>query len=179
MNVTFHNTAGSNDNNVMLHRMCSIFFFIFLVGGIICAWLAIVRPLRVYMNAQNWPQVACQIDEARIIETDDYNDEGIRRTYYSAKISFSYEYEGKRHTSDRVHISGFSSSRSTNRQEWVDYIAPFAERRSTVCFVNPANPDEAYLDRSLHLIDFVIGTTMTAVFLGCAFLFRFVKGRLS
>jgi len=171
--------SGSAGQNVTLHRMCATFFFIFLVGGISCAWFALGRPLQVYLNAQNWPQVACTIDEARIIETKETSDEGHDYMMYSAKISFSYEQAGKRYTSDRVHISGFSSTRSNNRQEWVDYIAPFAERQTTVCYVNPADPTEAYLDRSLHLVDLAIGTLMTAIFLGCAYLFRFVKGRLA
>lgn len=178
MDVMPQSTVGVSGDNVMLHRMCSTFVFIFLVGGISSAWFALGRPLQVYLNAQKWPQVACTIDDARIIETTKTNDEGRQYMLYSAKITFSYELAGKRYTSDRVYISGFSSKQSSNRQEWVDYIAPFAERRTTVCYVNPADPSEAYLDRSLPLVDLAIGTLITAIFLGCAYLFWFAKGKL-
>jgi hypothetical protein len=63
---------------------------------------------------------------------------------YRVSILFHYRYHDTNYTSSHYQFSSGSSSGQAGKQRIVDQYPP---GRETVCFVNPADPAEAVLDR--------------------------------
>lgn len=167
-------------DNKGIYWMCVAFFVVFLIGGVATAWFLLYQPFKRYQEAQAWPQTPCRITQSEVVTSLDRSSQSGRTTeMYSAAIAFAYEYNGTRMVANTPHISGFTSSRSSSRQGWEDYIKLYPRDKETVCFVNPADPAQAFLDRSFQASDFLLGFVMTIVFTGCAFLFRFIGNRLT
>jgi len=103
--------------------------FIFLSGLPIWNWL----------NAQQWATVPCTITSSDVGSHS--SSDG---TTYSIDIEYSYAYEGRTYQGDQFNFFSGSSSGYKGKQHVVDQ---FPAGTQQACYVNPANPDEAVLNR--------------------------------
>ncbi len=109
--------------------MGSVFFYFFFISSFLK-----VR------EAAAWEEVTCTI-----ISSDVGSYRGSEGgTVYAPEIEYEYEYAGRTWRSDKVRFFGM---RSSNRTSHANFVARFPEGSAAVCYVNPANPSEAVLDR--------------------------------
>jgi len=95
---------------------------------------------------QNW-----QASEARLIEAGYHSHSGDDSYTYEAYATYVYQFQGQQFTNDRVSIAGGSDNvgeyqRDTGRQ----LSAALSRGQSITVYLNPDNPGEAIIDRSLR-----------------------------
>lgn len=98
-----------------------------------------VLPLVKISAARSWPAVPCVVESSRVRAHSD--SEG---TTYSVDILYRYEFNGRTYRANRYDFTGGSSSGRAGKQAIVNRHPP---GHRTVCYVNPANPAEAVLQR--------------------------------
>ena len=106
------------------------FLFVWLMG-------------RSYLRAKemhSWPQVPCVIITS---ESEERKNDPESRTEFRQNVSFGYEWESQVYTSDQLGLRGSPWTSKPNLVE--SRAAEFPVGMKTVCFVNPANPEMAYL----------------------------------
>jgi hypothetical protein len=109
-----------------------------LLGGFF-VWLMARSFLRA-REMRAWPEVSCVIISSEVEERR--HDENSPPEYRQDLI-FGYEWKGKAHTADHLTLRG--SPWSSDRALVEARVEEFPEGKSTLCHVNPANPDFAVL----------------------------------
>lgn len=115
------------------------FFGLFFVIGSVATWAFAVRPLYRVISARSWMAVPCTIVSSRVIEHD--SDDGYT---YSVGLVYRYDFGGRTYTADRYKFSTGSSSGRKGKQA---IVAQFPPGRDATCYVNPADPTEAVIER--------------------------------
>lgn len=116
-----------------------LFFLPFFLLSIGFLYALSLRPLLQMAEARHWTETPCVIDSSQV----GYHH-GEDSTSYSIDITYHYTSAGQAHTSQRYGFALASSPGLKRKQAIVDRYPPGKE---TVCFVNPAAPAEAVLDR--------------------------------
>jgi hypothetical protein len=120
--------------------MWPIWFLAFLVGGSIGLYMCVVHPLWLVWQASGWVETPCTV-----IESEYRVDTSSWETMTYVKIGYAYSFRGVQYQSDRFDFVNFSSG--TSYREWERVIKANPPGTKTVCFVNPARPAEAVLER--------------------------------
>lgn len=120
----------------------ALFCLPFLVLGVICLWALCVRPTHDWVRAWDWEAADAVIDRAWLARSKgDDNDT------YKVAVEFRYQYRGARHTGTRhSFVSSASNIGVAGMREVVDRLKPGT---TVTCWVNPEDPGEAVLERSL------------------------------
>jgi hypothetical protein len=120
-------------------RFAFVFFLIFLLIGSGLCYSFFFRPLFKILSAKDWPAVPCVVisSEVRSHSGDDGDT-------YSVNILYSYEINGREFKANRYDFMGGSSSGYDGKQAIVRRHPPGTK---TLCYVNPADPTEAVLER--------------------------------
>lgn len=120
--------------------------------GISC-WLiwSILHLIFLWCGPQFWVPASAKVLSAHLEIFNQRHGVG-----YSAKSTFEYEWEGKRHLGQRVWLTEFGDPFSgphpfhgSPRAFGSKLIELAKSGRATTCFVNPRSPDEAILFRHL------------------------------
>jgi hypothetical protein len=116
-----------------------------------------VRPVLRVREARNWVETRC-----RIVSSDVGEHPGSKGTTYSVDIVFSYTVGAGRFTSKQYDFMGGSSSGYSGKEAIVER---YPARMHTACYVNPADPADAVLDRDYpeDLLFGLIPLAMTVV----------------
>ena len=85
--------------------------------------------------------VEATIEEMSISETD-----GRRSHYYSASVTFTYEYRGTTYTSDDLYPGTIDATFDT-KSEAESAIEPYEENATATAYVEPDAPSEGFLER--------------------------------
>lgn len=117
-------------------RLFFLPFFLLSTGFLYALTL---RPLLHMAEARHWTETPCVIDSSEI----GYHH-GDDSTSYSIDITYHYTRAGQPYTSKRYDFALAATPGLKRKQVIVDRYKPGTE---TVCFVNPAAPAEAVLDR--------------------------------
>lgn len=89
---------------------------------------------------RSWPQVPCIIITS---ETEERKNDPESRTEYRQLLSFGYEWKGERYTADHLGLRG---NPWTSKPDLVaKRAAEYPVGTKTTCFVNPSEPNLAYL----------------------------------
>jgi len=115
-----------------------LFMLVFLGGGSAAFCGFFLRPAFEIMSARSWPAVPCMVISS---EVRSYSGKG---TTYSVNIFYSYEVKGRAFKSNTYGFMGGSSTGYAGKQAVVARNPPGTR---TVCYVNPAEPTEAVLER--------------------------------
>ena len=121
----------------------AVFFGIFLLFGL--AFLAFFAvPAARILSARAWRETPCTIlhSEVRSHASSDGDDT------YSVAVRYAYVVDGREYSSERYEFLGGSSSGTSGKEAVVRRLPPGTR---TVCYVDPANPAEAVLERGLTL----------------------------
>jgi hypothetical protein len=89
---------------------------------------------------RNWPQVPCVILSS---ETEERRHDPQSPAEFRVNVTFGYEWQGVRRTSDRPTWRGSSW---TSKPDVIEFRSKeYTVGQQTVCYVNPADPDFAIL----------------------------------
>jgi len=138
----------------------AIFFGLFAVVGGALLYFVAIRPLRLWHAARTWPAVPCEIVSSSVGSHTSTDSKRHTSTTYSIDITYRYKVAGREYRSDRYEVMGGSSS-GRSRKEQV--VARYPAGSKTSCYVDPADPTEALLDRGLSL--FMLIGLIPAIFL--------------
>jgi hypothetical protein len=116
-----------------------LFFFVFFAIGSAVFFATFIRPVLQTRAARVWTEVPCEIVSSRVQRHSG------KSVTYSADVLFQYQVNGHPYRSNRHSFLAMSSSGHSTGQDIVDRYPAGAR---TVCFVNPADPTEAVLDRT-------------------------------
>lgn len=125
----------------------ALFFAVFLVAGLALAWGATVRPLRGIVLASDWERTPCVVLGSRV----DVREDGDGDTY-KAVVRYAWVRDGRRHESERY---DFFDTHSSGRRGKEEIVSRFPAGSESHCWVNPRDPSEAVLSRSLKLGGFL------------------------
>ncbi len=118
-----------------------IFFLLFFALGVWVFYLLFLRPMLQSRQAQSWPEVPCVILASEVQRL-----QGDSGSTYSVDILYEYEIEGRSHRASR---HSFVAGSSSGRADKEAVVRRFPPGRRTVCYVNPADPTEAVLERGV------------------------------
>jgi hypothetical protein len=114
------------------------FFSLFAIAGLAFFLPFIGLPVWRTIESRSWDEVPCTI-VASAVGTVDGGET------YSVDVTYEYEREGRTRRSSRYDFFEGTSSGVEGKQEVVATLPPGTR---TVCWVDPADPDSAVLDRS-------------------------------
>lgn len=114
-------------------------YTIFIIFGLAMFYHFSFQPLREWYSAQSWVETPCQIVSAEL-----GSRQGKKNNLYSVNIVYQYTYEGKEYRSDIYSILTKASSDRTSRQAVID---KYINNTKPICYVNPAMPEKAVLNR--------------------------------
>ncbi len=117
-----------------------IFFGLFFVVGCATGYFFVLRPGLRLLDSQDWVATPCRIVSSRVEQQD--GDDG---STYRVAISYTYEFAGQAHRSDRYNFwdTIYSSGRSGKEA----IVRQYPVGKETTCYVNPAAPPEAVIHR--------------------------------
>jgi hypothetical protein len=120
-----------------------LFFGVFFIAGAAVLGFFIPSLLR-GLAAKNWPQAPAVVVQTGVASHTTHSKNG-SHTSYNVTVLFHYTYQGQRHASSRYQLVKSSSSSYADQQNIADALL---RQKNTVCYVNPADPDDAVLERS-------------------------------
>src|SRR5262245_9530536 len=109
-----------------------------LLGGVLC-YFFFVRPAQRILAARTWQEVPCTIVESSVQTHSD--EDG---STYSVNVVFTYSVDGSEYRSDRYKFMGGSSSGYDSKAK---VVAALPAGTRTTCWVNPADPTDAVVNR--------------------------------
>lgn len=112
---------------------------VFLVVGITLTHALFLRPALEVLEARSWPEIPAEVVTSGVASHD--SDDG---TTYSVEITYRYAVGDREYLSNRYSFMRASSSGYAAKAEIVAAHPPGAR---VMCFVNPADPTDAVLQR--------------------------------
>lgn len=117
------------------------FSLIFFVVGSAFGYFLVFPELTRYLNADKWIETPCIVQSSRVRSHD--SDDG---TTYSVDIVYEYIFNGQSFRSGKYKFIGGSSSGYEGKAAVVGHYPP---GRQTICHVNPDDPSEAVLIKTI------------------------------
>lgn len=146
--LTFNAGHGKKPGkNTSRGAMLILFLFAtpFAGGGTLVGYLGVSMASQ-WWQARSWAEVP-----ARILSADLNASQDDDSTTYSVVAEYTYEYDGRTYTSQRVSTSFGSDNIGSFHQDKYNELRPYAGTDQMFrCFVNPAEPSEALLFRDLR-----------------------------
>ena len=136
----------------------SFFGLPFLAAGLFMTWLYL-SSVNDWWAARSWEEIPCRITSVSLDSS-----RGSDSTTYKVGATYNYTYRGEKHTGDKVSTSSGGDNIGSFQRDKFRELSSFArkvekngkvtKRRKRAkpyrCFVNPEEPSEAILDRSLR-----------------------------
>lgn len=118
------------------------FFGVFFLAGAGVLWWLMLGPLYKISRARSWETTPCTVVSSQLGMQSDSDG-----TTYRAEVLYRYVYGGREYESSRYDFETAYSSGSAPKQAIVDR---FAAGAACTCFVDPAEPARAVLNRDFH-----------------------------
>lgn len=128
----------------------ALFGLPFLIGGIVTTWICF-SGYTDYLATQRWEETPCWIESAELKKNSDSDG-----TTYRAVATYRYHYAGQTWQGDRVSIHSGGDNIGRFQQEVHRELSrhvvdgPRDHSKTFRCYVNPANPAESVLYRTLR-----------------------------
>ena len=121
---------------------CLIFIFgVFAVVGLFTFAVNFVAPMAGVWRAQNWTPTTCTIQSSSV-ESRGSGDE----SKFYPEVKYSYSFNGQSYAASQFSLFKIARSNSSDVQT---LLGVFSTGAKSQCFVNPQNPAQAVLDRSI------------------------------
>ena len=148
-----------------------IFGMIFFSAGGFCAWMLCIKPMSGVIASGGWTPTPAQIIDSQLVRSHSSNGSST----YRIDIQYQYNINGSRHVSNRYDFFRSSMHSNVGVGAMREIIESLPSGTETSCLVNPANPDEAVISRSVPWFNalfmvfplpflFIGGITIVAVF---------------
>ena len=134
--------TGKKENTLLTGCIMVGFFGAFFLAGSAVMWFLLGRPLVRIVEARSWTETPCTIVSSEVMA-----HAGDDSTTYSVAVHYRYRVQGREYESDRYDFSTGSSSGYDAKQAIVERFTPAAP---CTCYVDPADPTRAVLDRSFQ-----------------------------
>lgn len=116
-----------------------VLFAVFTIVGGVGVYFLAWRPLHQIRQARAWPATPCIVESSRV-----RSHAGDESTTYSVDILYRYEFNGRTHRSNRY---DFMSGSSSGYDGKADVVRQYPPGKQAICYVNPADPTKAVLER--------------------------------
>ena len=122
-----------------------IFGLMFFGAGSLAAWMVCIKPMSGVIASGNWTPTTARIVSSHL----DRSSSSKGGSTYRVNIQYQYDFNGSHYTSDRYDFfrSGMSSNVGVGSMRKI--VENLPQGAETTCLVNPANPDEAVISRSI------------------------------
>ena len=153
---------GAQNNNKDGKSGCLMYGFagVFLVAGLAVMVFVSIKPLFHYWQSGSWDRVPATVLSSTL---NSHRSDG--STTYSVDARYRYTYNGQTFTSDTVSQYGGSDNFDDYWQRLGSQLKAARQQNRTVsAWVNPDNPGQAYLDRTLRWGSLVFGFAFGGVF---------------
>ncbi|MDB6121793.1 MAG: hypothetical protein JWQ71_786, partial [Pedosphaera sp.] len=137
---------GPASENRQLKRLNKKVLFIGFMGllmGIGFSFMVWLQPLRNFNKSSHWQQTSCTILSSGIRTETHHQGQS-----FHPEVVFLYQVAGQEYKSSRL---DFSSGLDASYSDAEKIVSAFPVGLKTVCYFNPANPQEAVLRRSFHV----------------------------
>jgi hypothetical protein len=124
----------------------TLFFGIFFLVGFGVAYPMLFLPLAGVIQARGWAEVPCVVERSQIIRHESSDSKG--GPTYSVDILYRYEFQDRSWRSSRYCFLGGSSGGYSGKQA---IVAAYPPGHKATCWVNPADPSSAVLNRGLTI----------------------------
>lgn len=153
-----------------------IFACFFLIPGLVVMLISFV-PVYQYLATQNWQEV-----NAYLIEVKQVSSRNDSSTSYGVTGHYRYNFEGDSFQSDSLSFYGGTDNLGSFQKQFYRKLKNAQTKNAAVtAWVDPASPEDAYIDRTLRggvfAFKFLFGLVFTAVGGGILLLSRFAKKR--
>ncbi len=128
-----------------------VFGSLFVIAGLVAGYGIAVNMLIGYVQSGQWVEVSATLHEVNLITKSGDS------TTYTVKGSYSYDYEGVTYQGDRISLSSGSDNFGTYWKDLARTLQAGKNSNEASVFVNPSNPSESVLDRTLRWQSIVIG----------------------
>ncbi len=106
-----------------------------------------IEKFHAYFASGSWPTVPAMVNEAELFHEGKHSRDGATT---GIRGSFSYEFNGVRHTSKTFDITGGSNKNVADKKAKLAILLEAkAQGKALEARVNPANPDQAYIFREI------------------------------
>lgn len=117
----------------------ALFFGVFLAFGVGFLFPIFIGPALRMLDARSWRQAECEILTSTVaVSSGDDSDT------YRVDVTYRYSVDGQSRVGSRYKFVGGSSSGRSGKEAIVGRLPPGAH---TVCWVNPADPNDAVINR--------------------------------
>lgn len=120
-------------------RFAILFFGLFMLVGLVIFFALFIRPCWEILIARQWQAIPCIV-----ISSEVKSHRGNHGNTYSVNILYSYQFNGRQYRANRYDFMGVSSSGYDGKQV---VVARFAPGSKALCYVDPADPTQAVLQR--------------------------------
>jgi hypothetical protein len=120
-----------------------LFGVLAIVMGFFLSAFCVIKPLQNWANARHWISTNAVINRAELTSRS-----GIHGPEYSLEVKYSFNFGGRSWQSTR---RSFSESIDESIADLDAWVASHKPGTVTPVFVNPEDPTDAVLDRSIHL----------------------------
>ncbi|MEO5716268.1 MAG: DUF3592 domain-containing protein [Luteolibacter sp.] len=167
--------AAAKDSKEMAGGCLSLFGLPFFLAGLFLSGLYFSGYGK-WWQARSWEQVPCVIDSAELKESHDSDSDSSRAT-----ATYHYRYAGRDYRGDKVSLYGGSDNIGSFQHDAHRELSSRAKgekERTFVCYVNPSNPGESVLYRTLRwqMQAFVAVFALTFPAIGTGLLFAGLLG---
>ena len=136
------------------------FAAVFLLAGLAAMYFIALKPLFPYWPTDSWERVPAQVLDSRLNRSTSDGS-----TTYSVSARYQYQYQGRTYTSESVSLYGGSD----NFDDFWQRLARRLEQarlaqQPVLAWVNPDQPEKAYLERGLRSGSLVFGFAFGGVF---------------
>ncbi|MEY4490145.1 MAG: hypothetical protein RIQ79_2653 [Verrucomicrobiota bacterium] len=116
------------------------FGLIFAAIGCVAFYFVTLRPMLDASASANWTKVPCEILSSEVERKSDSDG-----STYRVAVRYRYTWSGRTHESDRYDFTTGSTNIGVKKMRAA--VASLPPGRQTVCYVDPAAPDNAVLTR--------------------------------
>ena len=146
LNVPVKESSRNKVTSKPVPRWCAfLFLFVFSGLGSIGLFQNILQPLQQNFQAQKWTPCEAVITKS-FVDSQRRRSKNSSYTVYKASIAYKFLYNGKEYTSENYSFfNDFTRSHSRARTLANKYPAG----KKITCFVAPANPFQAVIDKKI------------------------------
>lgn len=124
-----------------------------MVTGLVGAYFVAGSMIIGYIASTNWVEVPAKIHTIRLISNYDSDS----ATTYTVKGSYSYDFDGINYQNDRVSLNFGADSARNYWQKLERSLLADQKDNEAIAIVNPNDPAEAVLDRTLRWTSMLFG----------------------
>lgn len=129
-----------------------------IMGIITC----FIRPLMENIDARSWIKTPAVVTSSQL-SSKKQRSKHSSYTVYLATVKYNYIFNGRKYSGKRYNtFNGYTQRRSSQ----VNIIKQYPRGKNTVCFVNPAAPEKAVLNRDFSFWDLAKSTMPGLFFIG-------------